>query len=329
MKIFAGIDGGGTQTRLALADENGALLSFAKAPSCSFVENGLEVARERLDALWRAAWKKTGQPGRAVEALFMGMGSILAPHDARINCELAVSLEFVRPNRVRAENDAFNALAGGLCGRPGILLISGTGSACFGRNAQGKTWRAGGWGYRLHDPGSAYAFGLAAIIAVTRQADKRGQPTALTAVVREALGIREIADIFRRVHSEKFDRADVASLAPLVVETAARSDQVARRILTENADALVEMVLTVARELELPKPELALTGGLITGAKEFRRVFLERLEAALPGFRVAEGGFPPALGAVLLACELATGEKAPVKFLENLRASSAAMVELA
>lgn len=322
MKVFAGIDGGGTRTRLALAGESGRLLALTEGPSCSFVEKGHRVAQERLSGLWRAAWNKTRETPRPVEALFMGMGSILSADDARTNCELAISLGLAERGRVRAENDAFNALAGGLRGRPGILLISGTGSACFGRNAEGKTWRAGGWGYRLHDAGSGYALGLAALIAATRDSDRRGPATALTQMVHETLGLGDMAAIFRRVHSETFDRAEVAALAPRVVETAARGDIVAQRILTENADGLVEMIATVARQLELAQPELSLTGGLITGAEAFRQTFLERLEGTLPGFTLSHDGLAPVLGAVLLAVELATGEKASAAFVENLHASS-------
>jgi N-acetylglucosamine kinase-like BadF-type ATPase len=323
MKIIAGIDGGGTQTRLALVREDGVLLSFAEGPSCSFVEYGLEQAREELARLWRAAWQKSAEPVRVVDALFMGMGSILSPGDARINCELVESLRFVRPGGARAENDAFCAYAGGLGGRPGILLIAGTGSACFGRNARGESWRVGGWGHQLHDVGSAHALGVAAMLAATRATDGREQPTALAAMVLEALGINTMAEIYRRVNDDKLDRADIAAFATRVVAIAGDGDGVAKRILSENADGLVEMVETVARRLQLPQPELVLTGGLITQAIEFRKIFLERLEHALPGFKLAQNGFPPVLGAVVLAREQLDPRPVPVEFIQCLRDSAA------
>ena len=43
------------------------------------------------------------------------------------------------------DHDCRIALARDLSGRPGIVLIAGTGSSCYGRNAAGENWIAGGW----------------------------------------------------------------------------------------------------------------------------------------------------------------------------------------
>jgi len=319
MKTFAGIDGGGTRTRVALVRENGALLGFAEGACCSFVELGADGARQVLAQIWHAAWKSANAAPLPADSLFIGTGSILSEADEGTNCDLALSLGLARPGNARAGNDALCALVGGLSGRPGILLISGTGSACFGRNAKGETWRAGGWGHLLNDAGSAYALGLAAMVAATREADGRGGPTTLTALVRKALGLRHFSEIFRKVHHDGFSRAEVAALAPRVVAAAEAGDAVARQLLGESVGAQVEMVVTVANRLGLARPELALTGGLITNASLVRERFLDQLAATLPGFTLARGGFAPVFGAVMLACELATGTPPSAPFLENLR----------
>lgn len=320
---YLGIDGGGTRTRLALADENGRLLGFAHGGACSFTDCGLAPARAELSRLWRAVWRSAGLEPRPADRLFMGMGSILAPADAQVNCELALEIGLAAPGHVRADNDAWNAHAGGLAGRPGILLIAGTGSACLGRNANDDPWRAGGWGHRLGETGSAHALGQAAMVAATRAADGRGQPTALTELVRARLGLRDLTEIYRKVHHDGVSRAEAAALAPQVVALAAAGDAVAREILAQNAGGLVEMVVTVAARLRLTEPELALTGGLLTNAAEFRRLFLERLAPALPGFRLAASGLAPVLGAVLLAFESAAHAKPPAAFIQNLQRDGA------
>ena len=81
--------------------------------------------------------------------------------------------------------------------------------------------------------------------------------------------------------------------------------------------------------LNLPTPELALTGGLITHAHGFRTLFLEQLNEALPGCTTAPGGYPPVLGSVILASELLTGKSPSEEFLQNLRLTSASFPELA
>ena len=37
---------------------------------------------------------------------------------------------------------------------PGAVLIAGTGAVCFGRDAQGNSFRVGGYGYLIDDGGS-------------------------------------------------------------------------------------------------------------------------------------------------------------------------------
>jgi glucosamine kinase len=324
MSTYAGIDGGGTRTRLVLVHEDGAVAGYAEGASYSFMDRGIDGARAELRRLWASAWQSAGEAVRPVDGLFMGTGSVLSEADARTNCDLAVELGLVsRTSAVRADNDAWNAHAGGLEGRPGILLIAGTGSACFGRAADGRTWRAGGWGYLLHDAGSGHALGQAAMVAATRDADGRGQPTALTPFVCRELGIAGMQEIFRRVHFDGLSRADVAALAPGVVGLADAGDEVATAILARAAAELAEMIVTVARRLNMDQPELAFTGGLVTGAPSFRRRLLDELRLWLAGHRLATGGLAPVFGAVLLAVEHATGRAPLPLFVETLRAAAA------
>jgi N-acetylglucosamine kinase-like BadF-type ATPase len=326
--MFAGIDGGGTRTRLALFCEDGRLAGYAEGGSCCFTDRGIDAAHAALAELWASAWRSAGLAPRPADALYMGMGSVLADADEATNCDLALRLNLARPGGVRAGNDAWNALAGGLSGRPGILLISGTGSACLGRNSRGESWRAGGWGYLLEDVGSAHALGLAAMIAATRDADGRGKSTSLTSMVVKSLGLSELKEIFRKLHHEGLPRSAIAALAPQVVAHAEAGDEVARGILESGADGLTTMVVTVARKLELERPELALTGGLVTRSAPFRRPFLERLGKSLPGFTLAKDGLPPVLGAVMLACEDATGSPPTAEFLRNLRGDAGRLTDL-
>jgi len=321
--ILAGIDGGGTRTRLALATAEGELLALAEGGCASCVEIGSEAARSVLAELWHAAWVRAGLAPRPVDGLFMGTGSVLSEEDALVNRGILLALGLAAQDALRVDNDAWNAHAGGLLGRPGILLIAGTGSACLGRNERGETWRAGGWGHFLDDRGSAYSLGSAAMVAATRETDGRGPRTALTELVRGRLGLADLRGIYRRVHHEGLSRAEVAALAPDVVRAAEDGDAVAAAILQQGAAGLVEMVVTVAGRLALERPDIALTGGLIESAGQFRRLFLAGLERELPLSRLARGGLAPVLGAVLLARELARAGAPDGAFLERLRQGAA------
>ena len=54
---------------------------------------------------------------------------------------------------------------------PGVVLIAGTGSVAYGRNAAGETARAGGYGPWIGDEGSALRLDAARSSAVARSRD--------------------------------------------------------------------------------------------------------------------------------------------------------------
>ncbi|HEY9250380.1 MAG TPA: BadF/BadG/BcrA/BcrD ATPase family protein, partial [Rariglobus sp.] len=83
--LFAGIDVGGTTTRIALADNSGRVLGRGRAPGAGFTEVPAEESSRRLALAWRDACTEAGHDfSRPVTALFAGFGSIAAPRDAAI-----------------------------------------------------------------------------------------------------------------------------------------------------------------------------------------------------------------------------------------------------
>src|SRR4029450_8111941 len=61
--------------------------------------------------------------------------------------------------RVEVISDVEAALLGALDGRPGILVLAGTGSIVMGRDSQGRVARTGGLGPLIGDEGSAFWLG--------------------------------------------------------------------------------------------------------------------------------------------------------------------------
>ena len=80
---------------------------------------------------------------------------------------------------VRIVHDAVPILAAGSPEGWGVALISGTGSLAFGRDRQGRSCRAGGWGFLFGDEGSGYAIALAGLRAAAQAADGRAPATRL------------------------------------------------------------------------------------------------------------------------------------------------------
>ncbi len=134
----------------------------------------------------------------------------------------AILASILRTNRLTVTNDAAIALAGATATGQGIVTIAGTGSIAFGRNAEGRTARAGGWGYIFGDEGGAFDIVRQALRAALRMEEGWGARTGLRAAILEATGSRDANESLHRMYTADWPRDRVATLAPLVDAAAAR-----------------------------------------------------------------------------------------------------------
>src|SRR5262249_44287600 len=88
---------------------------------------------------------------------------------------------------------ALTASARGAREDPGmrVLVVSGTGSSCYGKTADGRQIKVGGWGHLLGDKGSGYEIGLRALKAVAYYYDLDGVWPDLGARILRALQLNE------------------------------------------------------------------------------------------------------------------------------------------
>lgn len=296
MTLFVGVDGGGTHTRAVLVDEAGRELGRAEGgASVVRVEAPESAARVVIETV-RAAADMAGVdlPADVLWAGLAGAGS----RDARVGVEVALSAAGLAERTV-VGTDVEAAFEDAFGDGPGILLIAGTGSIAWARSADGRLERVGGWGDRLGDEGSGFAIGMAALRAVVRAEDGRGEVTRLRAAVIEHLGLGAPSDLIAWVATAS--KARVAALVPVVVTAAQEGDGVARRILDEAVAALTDH-LTAAVERGGPwenPPELVLWGGLLQPDGSLRGA-VEPAARSLP-VQLSARSVDPALGAVSLA----------------------------
>jgi N-acetylmuramic acid 6-phosphate etherase len=128
-----------------------------------------------------------------------------------------------------------------------VLVLSGTGSCCFGRTASGKTVKFGGWGHVLGDKGSAYEIGLRALKAVVYYFDRDGEWSALGTRLLRALQLNEPNDLIGWAQSAS--KADIAALAVEVFKAWSRRDSIASDILEGAAESLARDAAHCARRL--------------------------------------------------------------------------------
>ena len=161
----------------------------------------------------------------------------------------ALAKETIRAERYLITHDAHIALAGATGGEPGIIVIAGTGSIVFGRNAAGVTARAGGWGYVFGDEGGAFDLVRQALRAVLRNEEGWGPPTALREALLEATGARDANQLLHLFYTDEYPRDRVAGWAKLVDQAARAGDAVAGDILGSAAQALATLTAAVRRQL--------------------------------------------------------------------------------
>ncbi len=302
--IFAGVDGGATRTRIVLASEEGKILGVGLAGSANYDYIGIDQARRNISDALDRAWASAALPRDTVNAIFFGMAGVVSPRDRDTITRMALDLQVAPPASIFVDHDIRIALAGGLAGSEGTVLIVGTGCSCYGRRRDGRSHRTG-WGYLLDDRGSGYYLGLQALIALTRETDGRGVPTLLSSAVRGALKFEDADEIMRILYHDQLTVSQIAALAPLVLQAAGQGDCVALAILRDGARELSLNVKAVADRLEfITVPfQLTIAGGLGETSGIYQQLIRETITRELPSCTIVQPKFPPVLGALLLAME--------------------------
>ena len=298
MRLFLGVDGGQSGTTALIGDEEGRVLGAGAAGPCNHA--GAAEGRQKLmravgDSVG-AACAQAGLDAGAVRFAAACFGMSGGPADKQ-----AVLREILAADTLVVTDDAVIALAGATGGEPGIITIAGTGSIAFGRNPQGRTVRAGGWGYIFGDEGGGFDIMRQALRAALRHEEGWGPPTALLPVLLEATGAADANDALHRFYTQEWPRSRVAALAPLVDETAMAGDAVASDILHNAAQQLALLTSSVRRQLWEPgePARVAWIGGVFRS-----RMLLERYRYLVEledGNHTGPPEFGPAAGALLEA----------------------------
>ncbi|KAG2437871.1 hypothetical protein HXX76_005488 [Chlamydomonas incerta] len=188
-------------------------------------------------------------------------------------------------------NSAATALASGTGGPlvGCVLLVGQDTSRAYGAVPDCRTASSSGWGPVFSDSGCAYDVGMRALAALSRAQDGRGADTLLVSAVYRELGVQRAEDLIRwaRSHSSLRSRvAGVASLAPVVLECAARGDTVADALLRHAVGELLRAVKSVAGRLGLDKSRqpfnLVLAGPMLSEGSLFMQYLLDVLKDGVP-----------------------------------------------
>ncbi len=202
--------------------------------------------------------------------------------------------------RVQVVGDLVIALQAAFGNGPGIVAEAGTGSFAYGRDAGGKTSRAGGWGFAVSDEGSGQWIGRTAVGAVLR-AQENGERPGLLAAIEKAWQVSSLNDLVRTANGSP--PPDFSALFPLVLSAANSGDAVARSVLSRAGTELAELTKSVVQRLfaGAGRVPVAMVGGVFRQSALVRQVFYNHLASEFQGVAVNPTVVEPVLGALELA----------------------------
>ena len=291
MNYVAGIDGGGTKTRICCKDMNGLIIGERLFGPFNLNSIGRERFRELLDEIGAYL----GSLGTCT-ALCIGSAGI---SNEAVTTELRLFADRWQIHQLKPVGDNIIAHYGALGGKPGISFISGTGSICYGRNAEGQEARAGDWGHLIGDEGSAYALGRGALSAAARAMDGWGEQTMLVKMLAHDAGLESRSAIISHVYGA--DKMAVADLAKLTEHAAEQGDPVAMEIIRDNALQMSCMVGAVSERLSLHYCQVAMLGGLLENDTVLKREFQKVMQREHADLECIDPVHDACTGAVMLA----------------------------
>ena len=306
--LLAGFDAGQTSTRCRVCrwqEVGWQIIGEGSGPGVSHLEASGGAERFRQAVLTSLKSASEGEGERRLDAAVIGASGIeqSSALQPRATALLADALSLPE-DRVLATGDERTALRGAFPEGDGIILISGTGMICLGRDHQGKEHRCGGWGWMLDGAGSAFDLGHQGLQLTLQMADGRRPDHPLRQRMWKQLGCRSHADVKAWVVQPSRTAADLAALAPLLVAAADAGLPAAQDILQRSVVALVNCAATVAGELALPQPAVAGLGGVLQHPGSVQRAVEVGIVAEIPGARWAPAASDACWGALTMAREL-------------------------
>lgn len=295
---FLGIEGGGTRTVALLADSHGKILGRVEAGPA----NVKLLTDSQLERHFRGIATQLPRP----DAMAVGLAGAWAEADCK---RIRAAAARVWPRvPCRATNDLETALTAAMNAdaesRPQVLIVSGTGSCCYGRSVDGGGIKIGGWGHIIGDKGSGYEIGLRALKGVAQYYDEERVWPELGRRLLGALQLNEPDDLIGWAHAA--GKADIARLAMEVFSAAERRERIARDILKDAAENLARTGIACARAVARrgAPVRFVLAGSILLRQPAFRGAVTRNLRRLWPTGIVEPLHRESVWGAVELAKQL-------------------------
>jgi len=301
MSFLIGIDGGGTKTHAVLTNLEGEKLFECFAGPSNFLILGTTKVSSTILELIDTCKNYLHLGYEDFAAVLLGTTGAGRRPDAELletDFQSFLKQKKIPPINFRVESDARVALEGAFSGKPGSILIAGTGSIMFGKDREGTIHRVGGFGRFIGDEGSGYSIGKKALTAIAKSFDGRGEHTLLQKLINDKSGISSSEKLITEIYKNNFD---IASVAPLVLEAAEMGDSTAITIIESETDELILHIKAMKEKIKEEILDVAFIGGILSSKNSYSDLFTKKITQQISGCQVKVPDSPPEYGAILMA----------------------------
>jgi len=264
---------------------------------------GVESAARAVEQSAQLALGALGLPRSVITAVGAGLAGTAKPD---MKERMRGALQKCFPGAAVTILTDFEAALAAAGEGPAIVLIVGTGSAAFGRNVEGETTRAGGYGPSSSDHGSAYDIGKRAIAAAIQER-RSGSDSILGRQILLRLCCTEWPVVQHR--AQTMPDEIFPPIFPVIAAAADSGDATAQEILVHAAQEVSSLVADVADRLHLREKEflVAKIGGTIGRSRFFDAQIDAALKHIVPRAQIGRLRISPAEAAALAAKEADAG----------------------
>lgn len=256
IEYLVGVDGGGTGTRLILANHQGHELARSEGPP-SALNQGVEQAWTSILKTLELAFNKIAVQKINKDKIAIGLGLSGVNNGLWRQSFLQLAPQFAE---LALDTDGFTTLFGAHAGAPGVIVAIGTGSVGMVLDHQGQRKTVSGWGYPAGDEASGAWMGLRAAAVLQKTLDGRQQMGPLAQDILSFCGGNE--NLFLEWLG-KANQNHFAQLAPLVINNG-QKDRQAKLIIQRATEEIELMIMALDPKSELPLSICGRLGEILT-----------------------------------------------------------------
>jgi N-acetylglucosamine kinase-like BadF-type ATPase len=300
-KYFLGVDIGSTKSHALIADQTGRAVGFGSSGGGNWEGVGWDVAQKALQTCVRMAVRSARINISKIAGAGFGIAGYDWPEDLAGVQQMVNSLGLTAPCKI--VNDAIVGLLAGAEAGWGVVVVSGTGTNCRGRDRLGREGRVTGMGSKYAEHGGAFELVNKAIQAVALAWTRRGPETKLNHTFLTLTGACSTEELLAGIARCRYKITPNA--AHLIFQTAREGDLVAEEIIRWTARELADLAVGVIRQLEFENIafDVVLAGSTFKGSMILNNVMEKRIKLVASQAKLVRLAVSPVIGSVLLGFE--------------------------